>query len=99
MTGADRDLVRVWQKFNQHRFGRLMMRTRTVRAQAEADGIRVWFEGENAPPEPQCYDLVLSAVGRTPNGGWDAAESVGVSVADLVRCPGGPIYHAEAPRP
>jgi dihydrolipoamide dehydrogenase len=80
MTGADRDLVRVWQKFNQHRFGRLMMRTRTVRAQAEADGIRVWFEGENAPPEPQCYDLVLSAVGRTPNGGRVAAERAGVSV-------------------
>jgi dihydrolipoamide dehydrogenase len=80
MTGADRDLVKVWQKFNQHRFGRLMMRTRTVRAEAESEGIRVWFEGDNAPPEPQCYDLVLSAVGRTPNGGRIAAERAGVSV-------------------
>ncbi|MEI8302834.1 MAG: dihydrolipoyl dehydrogenase [Burkholderiales bacterium] len=80
MTGADRDLVKVWQKFNQHRFGRLMMRTRTVRAEAEPEGIRVWFEGDNAPPEPQCYDLVLSAVGRTPNGGRIAAERAGVGV-------------------
>jgi len=80
MTGADRDLVKVWQKFNQHRFGRLMMRTRTVRAEAEPESIRVWFEGDNAPPEPQCYDLVLSAVGRTPNGGRIAAERAGVGV-------------------
>jgi dihydrolipoamide dehydrogenase len=80
MTGADRDLVKVWQKFNQHRFGRLMMRTRTVRAEAEPEGIRVWFEGDNVPPEPQCYDLVLSAVGRTPNGGRIAAERAGVGV-------------------
>jgi dihydrolipoamide dehydrogenase len=80
MTGADRDLVKVWQKFNQHRFGRLMMRTRTVRAEAEPEGIRVWFDGDNAPPEPQCYDLVLSAVGRAPNGGRIAAERAGVGV-------------------
>ena len=82
MTGADRDLVRVWQKFNQKRFGKLMLRTRTVRAQAETEGIRVWFEGENAPPEPQLYDLVLSAVGRSPNGAKVDAERAGVQVGE-----------------
>ncbi|HPU54005.1 MAG TPA: dihydrolipoyl dehydrogenase, partial [Burkholderiaceae bacterium] len=82
MTGADRDLVRVWQKFNQHRFGKLMLRTRTTRAQAEPEGIRVWFEGENAPPEPQLYDLVLSAVGRSPNGAKIGAERAGVKVGE-----------------
>jgi dihydrolipoamide dehydrogenase len=80
MTGADRDLVRVWQKFNEKRFGRLMLRTRTVRVEAQPEGIRVWFEGENAPPEPQLYDLVLSAVGRTPNGGLIGAQRAGVPV-------------------
>ncbi len=80
MTGADRDLVRVWQKFNEKRFGKLMLRTRTVKVEAEEAGIRVWFDGENAPPEPQLYDLVLSAVGRSPNGGKIGAQRAGVQV-------------------
>jgi len=82
MADADRDLVKVWQKYNEPRFDKLMLRTKTVRAEAEPDGIRVWFEGENAPAEPQFYDMVLSAVGRSPNGRQIAAELAGVSVTD-----------------
>ena len=80
MPGADRDLVKVWQKFNAHRFDRIMLRTRTVSAQALPEGIRVSFEGDEAPPEPQVYDLVLSAVGRSPNGARIGAEQAGVTV-------------------
>jgi dihydrolipoamide dehydrogenase len=80
MPGADRDLVRVWQKFNAHRFDHIMLRTRTVSAQALPEGIRVSFEGDEAPPEPQLYDLVLSAVGRSPNGARIGAERAGVTV-------------------
>ena len=29
IPGADRDLVQVWQKFNAHRFDRIMLNTRT----------------------------------------------------------------------
>jgi len=82
MTGADRDLVKVWQKFNDKRFDRVMLKTKTVKAEATPEGIKVWFEGENAPPEPQVYDLVLSAVGRSPNGRKIAAEKAGVAVTD-----------------
>ena len=67
-TGADRDLVKVWQKYNEKRFDRLMLKTRSVGVEAKADGILVTFEGEQAPPEPQLYDLVLLSVGRSPNG-------------------------------
>ena len=74
MTGADRDLVKVWQKMNAPRFDRIMLNTKTVSAQAKPDGIWVQFEGEGAPAEPQRYDLVLQAVGRTPNGKKIAAE-------------------------
>jgi dihydrolipoamide dehydrogenase len=80
MPGADRDLVRVWQKFNAHRFDRIMLRTRTVSAQALPEGIRVSFEGDEAPPEPQLYDLVLSAVGRSPNGARIGAERAGLTI-------------------
>ncbi len=53
MQGADRDLVKVWQKFNAHRFDRVMLKCKTVGAEAKADGIHVQFEGEGAPKEPQ----------------------------------------------
>ncbi|MCE4059083.1 dihydrolipoyl dehydrogenase [Pandoraea sputorum] len=82
MQGADRDLVKVWQKMNDKRFGRVMLKTKTVGAEAKADGIYVKFEGEAAPAEPQRYDLVLVAVGRSPNGKKISAEKAGVVVGD-----------------
>lgn len=59
-----------------------MLNTKTVGAEAKPDGIWVSFEGEGAPKEPQRYDLVLQAVGRTPNGRKIAAENAGVVVTD-----------------
>jgi dihydrolipoamide dehydrogenase len=82
MPGADRDLVRVWQKFNAARFDRVMLKTKAVRAEALPEGIKVWFEGAGAPADPQVYDLVLSAVGRSPNGRKIGAERAGVAVTD-----------------
>jgi dihydrolipoamide dehydrogenase len=82
MQGADRDLVRVWQKMNAPRFDNIMLKTKTVGAEARKDGILVKFEGEQAPKEPQLYDLVLQAVGRSPNGKKIGAEKAGVAVTD-----------------
>ena len=80
MLGADRDLVRVWQKMNAPRFDKIMLKTKTVGAEAKADGIHVRFEGEGAPPQPERYDLVLQAVGRSPNGKKIGADKAGVAV-------------------
>jgi dihydrolipoamide dehydrogenase len=82
MQGADRDLVKVWQKFNAHRFDHIMMGTKTIAAEAKTDGIYVTFEGPNAPKEAERYDLVLQAVGRTPNGKKIGAEKAGVQVTE-----------------
>ena len=82
MQGADRDLVKVWQKKNAHRFDNLMLNTKTVGAVAKKDGIYVSFEGAGAPKEAQRYDLVLQAVGRTPNGKKIGADKAGVTVSD-----------------
>lgn len=85
MQGADRDLVKVWQKMNAHRFDHIMLQTKTVGAQATERGIEVSFapaqEGGSAPA-PQTYDLVLQAVGRTPNGKKIAADKAGVAVTE-----------------
>jgi len=82
MPGADRDLVKVWQKMNEKRFDHIMLKTKTVGVEAKPDGIHVTFEGENAPKEPQRYDLVLMSVGRAPNGRKVSAELAGVVVTE-----------------
>ncbi len=81
MQGADRDLVKVWQKMNAPRFDNIMLKTKTVGARATDKGIEVSFEGEGAPA-PQTYDLVLQAVGRSPNGKKIGADKAGVAVTD-----------------
>ncbi|OUL72964.1 dihydrolipoyl dehydrogenase [Paraburkholderia hospita] len=82
MAGADGDLVKVWEKFNSKRFTNVMLKTKTTGAEAKPDGIYVTFEGEKAPAEPQRYDLVLVAVGRSPNGKKIGADKAGVAVTD-----------------
>ncbi|MCE7877290.1 MAG: dihydrolipoyl dehydrogenase, partial [Betaproteobacteria bacterium PRO3] len=59
MPGADRDLVRVFEKVNKPRFDRVMLKTKTVAVEARADAIYATFEGEGAPSGPQPYDKVL----------------------------------------
>ena len=82
MQGADRDLEKVWEKMNAHRFDNIMTGTKTVAVEAKPDGIYVTFEGEKAPKEPQRYDLVLVAAGRAPNGKLCSAEKAGVAVTE-----------------
>jgi dihydrolipoamide dehydrogenase len=76
MLGADRDLVAVWQKFNAKRFDRVMLKSKTTKAEATKGGIRVSIEGQDA----KTYDLVLVSVGRVPNGKKIGADQAGVKV-------------------
>jgi len=82
MQGADRDLVKVWQKLNAKRFDNIMLKTKTVGAQATPEGIKVQFESLDGAKSEGVYDLVLQAVGRTPNGKKIAADKAGVAVTD-----------------
>ncbi len=82
MAGADRDLVNVWQKFNAQRFDNILLKTRTTKVEATSAGLRVTFEGEKAPKEPQLYDMILVSVGRSPNGNKIGADKAGVAVGE-----------------
>lgn len=85
MQGADRDMVKVWQKFNEKRFDNIMLKTKTVGVEALPEGIKVTFEAAEAgtiAPAAQLYDLVLVAVGRRPNGKKIAADKAGVAVTE-----------------
>ncbi|MBK9594290.1 MAG: dihydrolipoyl dehydrogenase [Rhodocyclales bacterium] len=80
MQGPDRDLVKVWEKKNAGRFEKVMLKTKTVKVEALKEGLKVWFEGEKAPAEPQMYDMILQSAGRSPNGSKIGADKAGVAV-------------------
>ena len=78
MLGADRDLVAVWQKFNAPRFDKVMLKTKTTKVEASAQGLKTTFEGQKT--ETILYDMILVSVGRVPNGKKIGAEKAGVTV-------------------
>ncbi len=80
IPGCDRDLVRPLEKRISARYESIMLGTRVVRMESTQAGIKVSFDGEHAPAEPQVYGLVLVAVGRSPNGRKLALEKAGVTV-------------------
>jgi len=82
MPGTDRDLVKVYEKRNAAHFDRVMLKTRVKAVEARADGLHVSFEGEQAPGEPQVYDMLLVAAGRVPNGNKIDAGNAGVAVTE-----------------
>ena len=93
MPGADRDLVKVWEKKNAHRFDRILLNTGVVAATATAEGIEVTYSnGEKAR-----FDLVLVAVGRSPNGKKLAAEKAGVAVNERGFIPVDPQLRTNVP--
>jgi dihydrolipoamide dehydrogenase len=79
LPGCDRDLVRPLQKRIALRYERTMLGTKVTVVEPTSDGLRVSFDGEQAP-EPQVYGKVLVAVGRAPNGGRVNAQAAGVHV-------------------
>ena len=79
IPGADRDLVRPLHKRIEKRYEAIYLKTKVTKIEAQAEGLNITFEGDNAP-QPQLYDRVLLAVGRRPNGRELNAEAAGVMV-------------------
>jgi dihydrolipoamide dehydrogenase len=80
IPAADRDIVKPLHKRIEKRYEAIMLKTKVTKLEAQADGLVATFEGDNAPAEPQKYDMVLLAVGRRPNGKEIAADKAGVIV-------------------
>jgi dihydrolipoamide dehydrogenase len=80
IPAADRDIVKPLQKRIEKRYEAVMLKTKVTKLEARANGLLASFEGDNAPAEPQLYDMVLLAVGRRPNGKEIAADKAGVIV-------------------
>jgi dihydrolipoamide dehydrogenase len=80
MPGTDRDLVRPLQKRIEKRYERILVKTKVAKLEALAEGLRATYEGPDSP-EPQLFDRVLVAVGRTANGNAINAGVAGVEVS------------------
>ncbi len=80
MPGTDRDLVRPLQKRIEKRYERILLKTKVAKLAVLPEGLRATFDGPDAP-EPQVFDRVLVAVGRSANGNACNAAVTGVSVS------------------
>ncbi len=79
MPGADVDLVRPLQQRLAKRYAGIHLKVKVAKIEAGKKGLKATFEGDKAP-EPQLYDRVLVAVGRSANGRKVNAEAAGVEV-------------------
>ncbi len=79
IPGADKDLVKPLHSRIAKRYEAIYLKTKVTQIEALKEGLKVTFEGEQAPA-PQLYDRVLMAVGRRPNGREIAAEAAGLTV-------------------
>ncbi|BBJ00321.1 dihydrolipoyl dehydrogenase [Ferrigenium kumadai] len=80
MPGADKDMVKPLHTRIAKRYEAIMLKTKVTKIEATKAGLKVTFEGEQAPAEPQVYDKVLMAVGRRPNGREINAEAAGLII-------------------
>ncbi len=81
MPGTDRDLVRPLQKRIEKRYERILLKTKVSKVEALSEGLRATFDGPDVP-EPQVFDRVLVAVGRSANGSEINAAAAGVVVGE-----------------
>ena len=82
VAGADKDMIKPLFNRIKKRYEAILLKTRVTAVEATAKGMKVTFEGANAPAEPQLYDRILVAVGRSANGKLIGAEKAGVAVDD-----------------
>ncbi|MGP1959086.1 MAG: dihydrolipoyl dehydrogenase [Arsenophonus sp. NC-CH8-MAG3] len=82
IPAADKDIINLFTKQISKKFN-LMLETKVIKLEAKKDGIYVTMKGKKAPENPQCYDTVLVAIGRVPNGKLIDASKAGVEVDEL----------------
>ena len=81
IPGADQDVVAPLLKRVRKHYENVYLSTRVTGVEATPDGLRVSFEGADAPAS-DVFDKVLVAVGRRPSGNTVGADRAGVVVDD-----------------
>jgi len=76
---ADKDIINPLFKRIKKIYSNIFLNTKVTKITAIKKGIKVSFEGKDAP-EVDTFDKVLVSIGRSPNGHLLDAEKVGVSI-------------------
>ncbi|MGD0958583.1 MAG: dihydrolipoyl dehydrogenase [Methylomonas sp.] len=79
IPGCDKDLVTPLHRRIKKQYDNIWLETRVKTIEPGETGLKVSFEGKNAP-ESDTFEAVLVAVGRRPNGKLIDAEKAGVMV-------------------
>ena len=79
IPGTDQDIVKPLLKRIKEQYEAIYLNTKVVSIKALKDGLKVSFEGKDAP-KTAVFDKILVAVGRTPNGKLINAEAAGIHV-------------------
>lgn len=80
LPGADPDLVQPLYKRIASKCRQILLKTKVVALEAKDDGLYAQFEGPVVQEDNRCFDAVLCAVGRRPNGQQIKAEAAGILV-------------------
>lgn len=78
---ADKDIVMPLMKKIKSQYEHIWLDTKATKIIPNKSSVEVYFEGEKAP-EKQIFDVVLVAVGRSPNGHKVSADKAGVNVTE-----------------
>ena len=79
LSGTDPDLVKPLRTIIDTRYENILLGTKVRAVEAQAKGLKVSFEGPDAPDSDR-FDAILVAIGRRPNGDRIGAEHAGVYV-------------------
>jgi dihydrolipoamide dehydrogenase len=79
IPGADKDIVAPLTKRIGKLYENIYLKTKVTKVETYPEGLMVHFQGAKAPAADS-FDVVLVAVGRTPNGRLIGAENAGVAV-------------------
>ena len=80
LPGVDRDLVSPLAKRMAAICRSILLNTKVAAVKEEKDGLRVKFEGAEAPAEEQVYETVLVSVGRKPNSNIPGLDNTKVEI-------------------
>ncbi len=85
MPGTDADLVKPLADRLKKQGVTVHLKVKASGTEVQKKGLKVTFEpavAGGSAPEPQLFDRVLVAVGRSPNGGKLGADQAGVEVSE-----------------
>jgi dihydrolipoamide dehydrogenase len=80
LAGADKDLAQVLIKELEHRFHKILVKTKVVGMEDTGSAVKVKFEGLHVEQPEQEFDRVLVSIGRRPNSDNLGLENTKIQV-------------------